>query len=431
MPEKEVLITGIGLITALGIGRTENWEQLCAGQSGIRAIQNFDVSDYQTRFGGEIPRTFDDFFAERFSKRTQKQTALFSKLCLASTALALDDGQMTLEQEDATTVGLCIGTGVGGLSYWEQALLDGVTRAFGEQSLSFKEEHYTQLVQNVESIAVLKYMANAAAAMTSLSFGIEGPSLTFSNACSSGAYAIGCAHDMIKLGRADIMIAGGVDASISRSVLSAFNNLQAISEWNDHPHQASRPFDKKRHGFVLSDGAGMVILESAEHCQKRGGRPYAKICGHAMTSEAHHLVQPAEGGHKMAQTMQRALQDAALAPEQIDYISAHGTSTVLNDKYETAAIKEVFGAHAYRLAISAQKSMIGHTIGAAGAIELAVTALTIANDRISPTINYEFPDEDCDLNYTPNVAQDRVVQAALSNSFAFGGHNSTIVIAKP
>lgn len=417
MKEREVWITGIGLISALGIGKQETWSNLCEGKSGIRPIKKFDASGYHTRIAAELPEAFDDFVAHLFPKRTLNHAAPFSQLCLAGTRLALTDAGLDLEVENPSKVGICIGTGAGGLSYWEQAVIQ-----YGG--------HYIDALRPLEALAVIKYMSNAASAITSLHFGIGGPSLTISSACSSGAHAIGCAYDMIKLGRAEVVVAGGLDSLISRGAISCFGKLQALSERNDDYQRASRPFDKLRDGFVLGDGAGILILESSPHCAARGGEAYAKICGYAATSEASHMVHPSKNGRKMAETMTRALNDAAVAGDRIDYISAHGTSTILNDKYETAAIKETFGAHAYELAISSQKSMIGHTIGAAGAIELGVTALTVARNIITPTINYEHPDEACDLDYTPNVAREAEVNIALSNSFGFGGHNCSIVVSK-
>lgn len=418
MIQDEIYISGIGLITALGVGKAQTWNNLCEGQSGIRLIKRFDTTGAHTKFAAEIPEAFEAFFTDHFSKRTARHTALFSQLCLASTHQALEDSGLVLEKEDPTRIGICIGTGAGGLSYWEKMILD----TGGDYDASLPQ---------MEALAVIKYMSNAPSAVVSQYFGIEGPSLTVSTSCASGANAIGHAYDMIKLGRADVVIAGGVEALVSKVAISSFSKLQALSERNDDPARASRPFDKLRDGFVLGDGAGILILESPDHCRKRGAKPYAKICGYAVTSEAHHMVHPAENGRKMAVTMRRALCNAAIDPEQVDYISAHGTSTVLNDKYETTAIKEVFGTYARRLAISSQKSMLGHTVGAAGAIELAVTALSIRTNIITPTINYEYPDEDCDLDYTPNAARARHINVALSNSFGFGGHNCTIVLARP
>ncbi len=413
----EVFITGVGLITSLGIGKEENWLKALEGRSGIGPIKRFDVSGCYTGFGGEIPEDFDALFAERFPKRVRRHAALFTRLCLASTALALEDAGLQLEAEDREEIGVCIGTGAGGLSYWERNFIG--------------ETVYVERVKELESLAIIKWMSNAANAMTSLYYGLEGPSVGISLSCASGAQAICQAYDWIKLGRAQVAIAGGVEAALSRVALSCFNKLQALSERNSAPEKASRPFDRERDGFVLGDGAGVLILESAEHCRRRQARPYARICGYGATTEAHHMVHPAEGGTKMARTMVKALRDASVRPEDVDYINAHGTSTKLNDEYETAAIKRVFDGHARELAIGSTKSMIGHTIGAAGAIELGLTALSVENDIITPTINYEYPDEKCDLDYTPNVARARPVRVAMSNSFGFGGHNCSIVVAKP
>jgi len=412
----EVYITGVGLITALGIGKEENWRKACEGRSGVGLIKRFDASDFYTRFGGEIPDGFDALFAERFPKRVGRHTALFTQLCLASTAFALEDGGLNLEDEDREEIGVSIGTGAGGLSYWES---------------KFMNSGYRESLRALESLAIIKYMSNAAAAMTSLYYGLEGPSVGIALSCASGAQSICQAYDWIKLGRVQMAIAGGAEAVLCRAMLSSFNKLQALSERNSAPEKASRPFDRERDGFVLGDGAGVLILESAEHCRKRDGRPYARICGYGATTEAHHMMHPAENGTKMARTMVRALRDASMAPEAVDYINAHGTSTKLNDQCETAAIKQVFSEHARELSVGSTKSMIGHTIGAAGAIELAITALSVANDVVTPTINYEYPDEECDLDYTPNVARPRPVRVALSNSFGFGGHNCSIVLAKP
>lgn len=413
----EVYITGVGLITALGIGKDENWRGACEGRSGVGIIKRFDASESYTRFGAEIPESFDTLFAERFPKRVGRHSALFTQLCLASTAFALEDGGLDLEDEDREEIGVSIGTGAGGLSYWESKFMN---------SNSYREN-----LRTLESLGIIKHMSNAAASMTSLYYRLEGPSVCITLSCASGAQSICQAYDWIRLGRAEMAIAGGAEAVLCCTAISAFNKLQALSERNSAPEKASRPFDRERDGFVLGDGAGILILESAEHLRKRDGRPYARICGYGATTEAHHMVHPAENGTKMARTMARALRDAAMAPEAVDYVNAHGTSTKINDRCETAAIKQVFGEQARELSISSTKSMVGHTIGAAGAIELAITALSVANDVVTPTINYEYPDEECDLDYTPNVARRRPVNVAMSNSFGFGGHNCSIVLAKP
>jgi 3-oxoacyl-[acyl-carrier-protein] synthase II len=417
-PERDVFITGIGLISCLGIGAEENWSNLSEGVSGVAPIRRFDASALTTRFAGEIPEGFDAFFLRHFPKRTRRHTALFSQLSLAGTLLALEDAGLDLKASPPGRTGICLGTGAGGLSYWEDEFAGTGTS-------------YCDTVPSLESLAVIKWMPNAPAAATSLHFGIEGPAFTVSSSCASGAQAIGCAYDLIKLGRADVMIAGAVETIVTRVGISTFSRLQALSERNDEPRRASRPFDKMRDGFVLGDGAGILILESDEHSRRRGARRYARMAGYASTSEATHMVHPAPEGHKMAETMRQALADARVAASDVDYISAHGTSTILNDRCETRAIKEVFGSHARAIAISSQKSMMGHTVGAAGALGAGTTSLMIARDIVCPTINYEHPDEECDLDYTPNVARERRIGIALSNSFGFGGHNVSIVLSKP
>lgn len=415
---RDVLVSGIGIVTSLGIGKGENWKMFCEGVSGISPIRGFDTTGLCTTFGSEVSDGFEDFFSATFPGSVKRRSALFTQLYLAGAHLALKDSGIELDREDPASIGICVGTGGGGQSYWEQNILAN-------------DSDYSKFLAKSESLIIPKYMPNAAAAMTSLHFGIEGPSLTVSASCSSGAYAIGCAFDLIRLGRADVVIAGGVEAAVSKVGIVGFNKLNALSERNDSPQTASRPFDKTRDGFVLGEGTGVLILESSEHCRKRRAKPYAKILACTATSEAHHLVQPADGGEKMARTIRRALEEASVSCEQVDYISAHGTSTPHNDRSETAAIKKTFQDHAYKLAVSSQKSMIGHAMGASGAIEAAVTVLTVAENIITPTINYEHPDPECDLDYVPNAAREKVVNMAISNSFGFGGHNSVIVISKP
>ncbi|HET6371767.1 MAG TPA: beta-ketoacyl-[acyl-carrier-protein] synthase family protein [Candidatus Polarisedimenticolia bacterium] len=416
-PEREVFITGIGLISCLGIGAEENWSSLRDGVSGVGPVRRFDASSLRTRFAGEIPDGFDAFFQRHFPKRTRRHTARFSQLSLAGTLLALQDAGLDLAASAPGRTGICLGTGAGGLSYWEDAFAGTGTP-------------YAETVPTLESLAVIKWMPNAPAAATSLHFGIEGPAFSVSSSCASGAQAIGCAYDLIKLGRADVMIAGAVETIVTQVGLSSFSRLQALSERNDEPARASRPFDRTRDGLVLGDGAGILVLESAAHSRRREARRHARMAGYATTSEATHMVHPAPDGRKMAETMRQALVDAQVAAADVDYISAHGTSTLLNDRCETRAIKEVFGSHARALAISSQKSMMGHTVGAAGALEAGATALMVARDVVCPTINYEHPDEECDLDYTPNVAREKRIGIALSNSFGFGGHNVTIVLSK-
>jgi 3-oxoacyl-[acyl-carrier-protein] synthase II len=409
--ETEIYITGIGIVSSLGVGTEKNWQSMLRGRSGIGPVTSVNVPDCPTQIAGELPEEFGPYFASLFPGRIRRHTATFTQLGLACAHMALEDSGIDMDSEDRTAIGVCIGTGAGGLSYFE--------RMYDEME-----------GKDVETMSVVKFMPNAVAGMISLQYGIEGHSMVVSNACSSGAYAIGTAVDLIRLGKSDVVLAGGPEAAICRSSLFSFSRLLTLSTRNDEPEKASRPFDRLRDGFVLGDGAAVLILESAHHCRKRGAKPYARILGYATSSEAHHIVHPHDDGEKMAITMNRALQESAVSPDKVDYISAHGTATELNDKYETSAFKQVFGPRAHEIPISSQKSMIGHTIGAAGAIELAVTALTVSRDAITPTINLENPDEECDLDYTPNEAREKQVNVALSNSFGFGGANSTIVLGK-
>ena len=419
MKNTDVYITGIGLVTALGVGKEENWENMCAGRSGVRMIKDFDTSDYSVHFAAQVHESFQEHMEKTFTGTQRRRMAAFSQLMLLSAHLAMEDSGLTGDWDDPTRVGICIGTGGGGMHYVESQIMEK------------GDGHLLRGIKRLENLAVLKYMPNAPCAILSIHYGIEGPTYTVSTSCASGATAIASAVDLIRSGRVDVVITGGMDINVFRMSLKGFSNLHALSERNDAPERASRPFDRERDGFVLGDGAGMMILESEDHSRKRGADRYVRVCGSSMTNDGHHLLRPYPEGHKMADTMSRALAEARFAPEEVDYISAHGTSTKVNDSLETGAIKQVFGDHAYRLAVSSQKSMIGHTIGASGAIEAAVTALTLSRDVLTPTINYEFPDEECDLDYVPNEAREKKTRVAVSTSFGFGGHNCCLVLAKP
>ncbi len=419
MNNTNVYITGIGLVTALGIGREENWDNMCAGRSGVGTINNFDTSEYPVHIAAQVPEIFFEHLEKTFPGTLRRRMAYFSQLMLLSAHQAMEDSGLTGDWDDPGRVAICIGTGGGGMSYVESQIVEkGGGDLLGG-------------IRYLENLSVLKYMPNAPCAILSIHYGIEGPTYTMSTSCASGATAIASACNLIRSGQADVAIAGGVDNNIYRMSLKGFSNLHALSVRNEDPERASRPFDKERDGFVLGDGAGMMVLESEGHCRKRRANRYARVCGSSMTNDGHHLIRPYPEGKKMADTISRALADAEIHPGEVDYISAHGTSTQVNDALETRAIKQVFGDRARRLAVSSQKSMIGHTIGASGAIEAAVSALTIARDVITPTINYEFPDEDCDLDYVPNEARDSRVQVAVSPSFGFGGHNCCLVLSKP
>jgi 3-oxoacyl-[acyl-carrier-protein] synthase II len=332
---------------------------------------------------------------------------------MAAAKMAIDDAHLDFSKENRYRVGVAIGIGLGGWDIYEAQL----RRLFESNN-----------PRRVHPWSVPLIMANAAAGEIAISFRLKGPNMTFSTACSSGSHAIGYGCDLIRMGKADCVIAGGTEACILPGVLAAFCSLRALSIRNDAPHRASRPFDKGRDGFAMGEGAGIIVLETLDSAKARGVAPYAEVIGYGASSEATHIVHPEGTGSEAARVIELALQDAGISPDQVDYINTHGTSTVLNDLVETRAIKKVFGEHAYRISLDSTKSMIGHTIGAAGAIEGTACALTLQRGVIHPTINYEEPDPECDLDYTPNQARERDVKVALSNSFAFGGNNSCLVM---
>ncbi|EAX48709.1 beta-ketoacyl synthase [Thermosinus carboxydivorans Nor1] len=408
---KRVVVTGIGAVTPIGIGKDEYWQSLVAGKSGISRITRFDPADYSTQIAGEV-KDFDP--AKFIDKKEAKRMDRFTQFALAATKMAFEDAGINLDQEDRSRVGTIIGTGIGGM----ETLHDQFKVLF-EKGPS-----------RVSPFFVPMMIANMAAGQTSITFGLQGPCSCVITACATGTNAIGDAFKIIQRGDADIMVAGGTEAAISPAAVAGFCSMKAMSTRNDEPEKASRPFDRDRDGFVMGEGAGILILESLDHALARGARIYAEIAGYGFNADAYHITAPAPEGAQAAKCMAMAIKDAGLTPEMVDYINAHGTSTPLNDKNETFAIKTLFGDHAYKLAISSIKSMTGHLLGAAGAIEAIATVLTVANDLIPPTINYENPDPELDLDYVPNKARERVVNVAISNSFGFGGHNATILLKK-
>jgi 3-oxoacyl-[acyl-carrier-protein] synthase II len=421
--ERDTAITGIGLVTSLGVGKKENWEAFCAGESGIRRLRGCDTTHFRTKIASQVPETFQEYLKGRFSSGLIRRTERFTHLGLGASDMAIEDAGLVLEDEDRERIAVVVGTGGGGLG----AVVEDVRRAIRETGDPFFEDWARA---KVGSRAVVKTMANSCAAQISISLDLRGPSLTVATACSSGAAAVCHAHDLLRQGRADAVLVGGTDALASPFALMAFGRLATLSERNDEPERASRPFDRERDGFVLGEGAAMMILETTERARRRGARIYAHLIGFAQTCEAHNIIAPRSGGVGMARTMELALQDAGARPEQVDYVNAHGTSTVANDACESQAIETVLGDHARSVWVSSLKSMIGHTVGAAGAIEAAVTALCIKEGVVPPTINYEHPDPCCRLDYVPNMARERSVDLALSNSFGFGGHNTTIVLSR-
>ncbi len=408
---RRVVITGIGAVTPIGIGKDAFWNALIEGKSGIGPITRFDVSEYTTKIAGEVSDfVVTDFIDKKEAKRMDRST----QYAVAASKLAIDDAKLDLEAEDRERIGVIIGTGIGGM----EALYDQYKVLFAKGP------------SRISPFLVPMMIGNMASGMTSIQFGLQGPSSCVVTACATGTNSIGDAARAIKYGDADVMLAGGTEAPISPAALAGFGSMKALSTRNDEPERASRPFDKDRDGFVMGEGAGVIVLESLEHALARGAHIYAELAGYAYNSDAYHITAPAPGGVMAAKAMRQALKDGGIELNEVDYINAHGTSTGLNDKNETMAIKEVFGDHAYKLAVSSIKSMTGHLLGAAGGVECIAAAMAIDQGIIPPTINYETQDEGLDLNYVPNVAEKREVRVAISNSLGFGGHNATLALKK-
>ena len=400
----KVVITGLNIISSLGLDLETNWQNITAGKSGVSRITLFDPSELQTQIAAQVPDTFEDYARPLIKKRSSDQMTRVSKMCFVCAVDSVKNSGLDLDNFDKTRGAVILGVVNTGNSSVEQ----GTT------------------TKN----KILKSMNNAMSAWISLEFKLLGPNYTISSACASSAYAIAMGYDMIRNGVADLVITGGADSIINPEEIEGFNELYALSVNNEEPEKASRPFHKDRDGFVIGEGAGIMILESEESALKRNAKIYAELAGYAITSEAYNIMAPMKDGEGIAHCIGSALKNSGVKPEEVDYINAHGTSTTLNDLYETMAIKRVFGDHAYKVPVSSTKSMIGHTIGAAGVIEGAVTVMSLVNNMIPPTINLDVQDPDLDLDYVPNHARKKVVNCALSNSFAFGGHNATLVFRK-
>ncbi|MGB8959163.1 MAG: beta-ketoacyl-ACP synthase II [Candidatus Aminicenantales bacterium] len=408
-PERRVVVTGIGLISPLGTGTDKNWQALVRGESGIAPLTRFDVSRYATRFGGEV-KDFDPLaFIER--KESRKMDP-FIRFGLAAAELAVADSGIDAADLRSDRAGTYVGSGIGGLGSIEENL-----KVLWEKG-----------PDRVSPFFLVQTIINEASGQISIRFGAKGPNCANATACSTGTHAIGDSFRIIARGEADIMIAGGAEAPLTPLSLAGFTAIKALSERNDEPAKASRPFDARRDGFVMGEGAGVVILEELGRALARNARIYAEVVGYGMTSDAYHVAAPDPTGDGAARVMRRAIEDAGIGPGDVQYINAHGTSTPLNDKTETMAIKAVFGEAARRLAVSSTKSMTGHLLGAAGGLEAAITALALFHQIMPPTINAEFPDPECDLDYVPNVARKAVIVHALSNSFGFGGTNAALVL---
>jgi len=410
-PARRVVLTGVGLVSPLGTGTEKNWQALLRGESGIRPISRWDASRHATRFGGEA-RDFDPLaFIDR---KDARKMDLFIQFAVAAAHLAVEDSGLPAGALQSERAGTYVGSGIGGLG-------------------SIEEWHTVLLEKGPDRISpffLVQTIVNEASGQISIRYGTKGPNSATATACSTGTHAIGDSFRMIARGDADIMICGGAEAPLTPLSIAGFNAMKAVSERNDAPAKASRPFDAKRDGFVMGEGSGVVILEELGLALERNARIYAEVVGYGMTSDAYHVAAPAPDGDGAIRVMRRAMEDAGIGPEDIQYINAHGTSTPFNDKTETMAIKKVFGEHAGKIGVSSTKSMTGHLLGAAGGLEAGISALCLFHQIMTPTINYEFPDPDCDLDYVPNKPRPAEIVHALSNSFGFGGTNGALVFKR-
>ncbi|KAB0666820.1 beta-ketoacyl-ACP synthase II [Oryzomonas japonica] len=408
---RRVVITGVGVVSPLGCGNAKNWDALINGRSGIAQITRFDASAMPVRIAGEVK----DFNPEDFiEKKEIKKMDLFIQYALAASHFAMEDSGLAITEENAERVGVLVGAGLGGLPTIEKyhaALLEG----------GYKK---------ISPFFIPMLIINLAPGHISIKYGAKGPNISSVSACATATHSIGDAYHIIKRGDADAMIAGGTESTITPLGIGGFSAMKALSDRNDDPQAASRPFEKNRDGFVMGEGAGIVILEEYEAAKKRGAKIYAEVVGYGLTGDAYHLTAPAPDGEGAARCMKMALANAGVNPEQVGYINAHGTSTSMNDLYETMAIKTVFGNHAGAVKISSTKSMTGHLLGAAGGIEAVFSCLALEKGVIPPTINYEEPDPECDLDYTPNTACEAKIEYAMSNNFGFGGTNASLLFKK-
>ncbi|HEY8757955.1 MAG TPA: beta-ketoacyl-ACP synthase II [Candidatus Limnocylindria bacterium] len=407
---KRIVVTGVGAVTPIGDTVDATWDSMMHSRGGIRRITRFDPSPYESQMAGEV-KDFDP--TKYMDRKDARRTDRFAQFAVAAASQALTDGKVDVAKEPER-IGVSIATGVGGLE------------TLVEQVLLMEKRGPSRL----SPFLVPMLMANAGSAQVSMQFGLKGPNLTHVSACASSAHAIGECAAIIDRGQADVMVAGGAEAAVLPLAIGAFSTMHAMSRRNDDPEHASRPFDKDRDGFTLSEGGAAVILEERDHALARGAHIYGELVGYGATADAYHITSPSPEGEGNARSMQMALAGAKLQPTDVDYINAHGTSTQPNDREETAAIKSVFGAHAYKVLVSSTKSMTGHLLGAAGALEAIVCLLALRDSCIPPTINYTTPDPALDLDYVPNTARPKDIKTALSNSMGFGGHNATLIFTK-
>jgi 3-oxoacyl-[acyl-carrier-protein] synthase II len=408
---RRVVVTGVGAISSLGTGNEKNWTGLMQGKSGIDRITRFDASELPTQIAGEVR----DFNPEDFiDKKEIKKMDLFIQFAMGAAELAMKDSGFQVTEENAERVGVLVGAGLGGLPAIEKyhsAMFEG----------GYKK---------ISPFFIPMLIINLAPGQISIRYGAKGPNVSSVSACATGTHSIGDAFRMIQRGDADAMIAGGTESTITPLGIAGFNVMKALSTRNDEPALASRPFEKNRDGFVMAEGAGIVVLEELEAARKRGAKIYGEVCGYGLSADAYHLTAPAPGGEGAARCMKMALSTAGVNPEEIDYINAHGTSTPFNDLYETMAIKSVFGDSARKIMISSTKSMTGHCLGAAGGVEAVFSLMAMDRGEVPPTINYQEPDPECDLDYVPNEGRQAKVRVAMSNSFGFGGTNATLLFRK-
>ena len=409
--DRRVVITGFGLITPLGIGVDESWAALCSGKSGITEITRFDASDFDTKIAGEVKGFHpEDFLPKKEAKRTQT----FIAYAIATSRMAIEDSGLVIDSTNENRVGVLTGCGLGGLQILEQT-----SKVLEEKG-----------PRRVTPFFIPMMIGNMAAGMISIFLGAKGPNASIATACAAGTHAVGDAFKIVKRGGADAMITGGVESIITPTCIAGFNAMKALSTRNNEPEKASRPFDRDRDGFVVGEGCGILILETLDGALKRGANIYAEMCGYGMSGDGFHMTAPSPDGEGAARCMTAALDDAGVSYKEIDYINAHGTSTQLNDLYETMAIKSVFKEKAPLIPVSSTKSMTGHLLGGSGGVETVFTALTIHEGIIPPTINLDYPDEECDLDYVPKIARKANVNMAMTNSFGFGGTNATLILKK-
>lgn len=410
-PQRRVVVTGMGLLSPLGLNLAESWDGLINGRSGIATITAFDPGAYDAKIAGEVK----GFNADNFiAKKEQKKMDRFIHLAIAATKMAWDDSGLQPGEEDKKRIGTILGVGMGGLPYIENQYDALKERGPGRVSPFF----------------IPAVISNMAAGQISMMYGFKGPNYAVTSACASGAHAIGEAVDFIRQGKCDVMVAGGAEAVVSRMAIAGFSSMRALSTRNDNPTAASRPWDRDRDGFVLAEGAGILILEDFEYASQRGAKIYAEVVGYGTTSDAYHMTSPSPGGEGASRSMQACLDDAGLRAEQIDYINAHGTSTPAGDELETEAVKRVFGEAAKKVWVSSTKSMTGHTLGAAGAVESVISIMALKTSQVPPTINLDNPSPDCDLDYVPKTARERKMNYVLNNSFGFGGTNCSVIFGR-